>query len=191
MIMSRKDFADLLEVQDKYLCPSNFEHLKGGAEERGYKLLSIEGKGKKAIYYVEPLEEDLPNEVWKPFPLAPEYLISNMGRVKHPKGGILKGTNNKGYVRTRIRDLGQLPNHRMVMITFQPISNNEDYVVDHINGKRDDNRLENLRWVFQTENIQFSDENNTQMKEIVAKLVQKYGYEETKVKLNALLEENL
>lgn len=191
MIMSRKDFADLLEVQDKYLCPSNLEHLKNGAEERGYKLLSIEGRGKKAVYYVEPLEEELPNEVWKPFPLAPDYLISNMGRVKHPKGGILKGTNNKGYIRTRIKDLGQLPNHRMVMITFQPISNNEDYVVDHINGKKDDNRLENLRWVFQTENIQFSDENNTQIKEIIAKLVQKYGYNETKAKLNAILEENL
>ena len=191
MIMSRKDFADLLEVQDKYLCPSNLEHLKSGAEERGYKLLSIEGRGKKAVYYVEPLEEELPNEVWKSFPLAPDYLISNMGRVKHPKGGILKGTNNKGYIRTRIKDLGQLPNHRMVMITFQPISNNEDYVVDHINGKKDDNRLENLRWVFQAENAQFSDENNTQIKEIVAKLVQKYGYKETKAKLNALLEENL
>ena len=191
MIMSRKDFADLLEVQDKYLCPSNFEHLKNGAEERGYKLLSIEGRGKNAVYYVEPLEEELPNEIWKSFPLAPNYLVSNMGRVKHPKGGILKGTSNKGYIRTRIKDLGQLPNHRMVMMTFQPVSNDKDYVVDHINGKKDDNRLENLRWVFQAENAQFSDENNTQMKEIIAKLVQKYGYEETKAKLNAILEENL
>lgn len=34
----------------------------------------------------------------------------------------------------------------------------------------------------------FCDENNTQMKEIIAKLVQKYGYEETKLKLLELLD---
>lgn len=76
------------------------------------------------------------------------------------------------------------------MITFNPIDNYENYVVDHINGIRTDNRLCNLRWVYQAENAQFSDKNNTEIREIVAKLVQKYGYDEIKNKLNALLEGN-
>ena len=77
----------------------------------------------------------------------------------------------------------------MVMLTFNPIENAEMFAVDHINGKRQDNRLVNLRWVLQSENMQFCDENNTEIKEIIAKLVQKYGYEETKTKLLTILDE--
>ena len=73
-------------------------------------------------------------------------------------------------------------------MSFSPIERPQNFVVDHINGKRGDNRLENLRWVFQTENAQFSDENNTEIKEIIAKLVQKYGYAEAKSKISALLD---
>lgn len=189
MTLNRNEFAQLLEVQERYLCPSNFQHLQGGAEERGYYLLEMIGKGKNAKYILEPIEAEIDGEVWKNLPLAPEYQVSNMGRIKHPKGGILKGTTSKGYVRTRVKDLGQLPNHRMVMLAFAPIENAENYVVDHINGIKTDNRFENLRWVFQSENAHFSDINNTEMREIIAKLVQKQGYETTKQQLLALLEQ--
>ncbi len=187
MFISRKEFGQIMQVSDKYLCPSNFVHLQGGAKQRGYNLISIQGKGKTARYEIEPLLDTLPNEEWRECPLAPEYKISNLGRVKHPKGGILSGTNNKGYIRTRIADLGQLPNHRLVMLTFCPIDNPENYVVDHINGIKSDNRLSNLRWVLQSQNIEFCDQNYTELNEILGKLVQKYGYEELKQQLLLLL----
>ena len=191
MLLSREETAKLLQVTEKYLCPSNFERIQGGAKLKGYNLISIQGRGKNAIFEIEPIQNDYEDEIWKPFPLESSYLVSNYGRIKNPQDGILKGTVNKGYLRTRIKGLGQLFNHRMVMLTFNPIENAEMFSVDHINGKRQDNRLINLRWVLQSENMQFCDKNNTEIKEIIAKLVQKYGYNKTKAKLNAILEENL
>jgi hypothetical protein len=41
--------------------------------------------------------------------------------------------------------------HRLVAMKFLPRVEGKD-VVDHINGKRDDNRVENLRWATVTEN---------------------------------------
>lgn len=187
MFYSREETAELLNVSSKYLCPSNFNHLQQGALEKGYTVISMSGKGKHAVFEIEKTQIDLPGEEWKSIPFAPDYAVSNLGRVKNPKGGISPGTDNHGYIRTRIGNLGQFFNHRLVMLTFNPIENPDLFAVDHINGKRNDNRLENLRWVFYSENTQFSDQNNTEMKEIIAKLVQKYGYSITKQKLLELL----
>ena len=73
-------------------------------------------------------------------------------------------------------------------MSFNPIDCYQNFVVDHIDGKRNNNNLSNLRWVFQRENAQFSDQNNTKINEIIAKLVQKYGYNDTKEKLLSLLD---
>lgn len=188
MIYTREQTAKLLGVQERYLVPSNIQHIVKGAKLKGFQLTWIGGRGKNSQFEIIKIEhENILNEQWKPYPLATDYLVSNMGRVKHPQGYLLQGTKNKGYIRVRIKDQGQVFLHRIVMITFNPIENAEHFSVDHINGIKDDNRLENLRWVYQSENMQFCIENNTQMKEIIAQLVQKYGYEETKAKLLQLL----
>lgn len=93
---------------------------------------------------------------------------------------VYKCINNNGYITIRPSHGGEsFMAHRLIMQTFYPIENSNQYVVDHINGKRDDNRLENLRWCYQKENMQARDINNYQIKEILGRIIQKFGYQQT------------
>lgn len=81
------------------------------------------------------------------------YLVSNMGRIKsfqsNSKGKILKGNvDSNGYIRYNliIKSIStHITIHRIVAIHF--ISNPHSYtIVDHINGDKFNNTVENLRW---------------------------------------------
>lgn len=62
----------------------------------------------------------------------------------------LGSKQNKGYLRVRINYKEYLV-HRLVAETFIP-NPEEKQQVDHINRDREDNRVENLRWVDSCEN---------------------------------------
>lgn len=70
-------------------------------------------------------------------------------RYKYIRGYVNVGLSRGGRVKT-------LQVHRLVMKTFRPVPNQDNLQVNHINGKKDDNRLGNLEWVTASENIKHS-----------------------------------
>lgn len=82
-----------------------------------------------------------------------KYEISNLGNVRNIKTGkSLKQQNCQGY---KIVNIGKSMKrvHILVGNAFIPNPNNHP-IIDHINNDRSDNRIENLRWVNHSQNIQ-------------------------------------
>ena len=97
-------------------------------------------------------------EIWKPVKSSPNYEVSNLGSVKNIKTGkLLKvATNNYGYKlvclsNNSVKQTGYI--HRLVAEAF--IDTDLDTricVVNHIDGDKSNNTIENLEWATYTEN---------------------------------------
>ena len=98
------------------------------------------------------------SEIWKPcFNYENYFEVSNIGRVRKKDSlKILKQSKcKKGYMNIRLfvskENFKSHKVHRLVMNAFSEIKN--DPQVNHINGIKDDNRLENLEWSNNSKNI--------------------------------------
>lgn len=113
------------------------------------------------------------NERWRVVQENPYYMVSNLGRVRSldrkvesrgsartkPFSRLLKGqivkpfiVKSTGYLQIRLGKSGRRSVHRIVAMAFCP-GYRDGMVVNHKNGKPDDNRAENLEWVTPGENI--------------------------------------
>ena len=85
--------------------------------------------------------------IWKHKTRKRGPCTKEMKTRKNKDGYIMLGLNNNGKQKT-------LKLHRLLAIAFIPNDDPEKKIeIDHINGVRDDNRLENLRWVTHQENL--------------------------------------
>lgn len=113
-------------------------------------------------------------EVWKVIPgFDCWYEASNLGRIKSWRTRARLNTRSKrprildrigrvgGYQKIKLSHpiLGKIviPVHHLILATFC-CSRPANKVCDHINAVRDDNRLENLRWISAAENVRHTAE---------------------------------
>ena len=103
---------------------------------------------------LEYYTEDLPGEVWKPYK---QYLVSSEGRVRNTKrNNLLKPVITCGYYKVRLSENNLVQDwliHRLVYAIFNDDFDFSNYVIDHIDGNKLNNNINNLRKISNSENV--------------------------------------
>lgn len=105
--------------------------------------------------------ENIEGEEWRDIVgYEGKYMVSNIGRIKSFTHSFVKILRQpiarEGYCRITLSKKDNQKScsvHRLVAMAFLPNPLNKPQV-NHINSKRDDNRVENLEWCTATENLQ-------------------------------------
>lgn len=193
-----KELNILVNYDDKTGRSSGQQRLIPRCHNAGLEvqLAPEKGKGNQLLYEIIENNINLPNEEWVQCYCKKEYEVSNLGRVRKINGRKIVGKNltPQGYKtvctnKEGKRQTTQFWVHRLIYFSFHPelIPMEKDIVIDHINGKRDDNRLINLQPLTNAENSYKRDKDQVQIKSVLSQLIYKYNYE----KLGKILKELL
>ena len=93
------------------------------------------------------------DEEFRYYPLDPRYCIGNRGSVYslNYRKKLNSCEDKDGYLRYFVN--GPKGIHRLMMQTFNPIPNDAEMQINHIDGHKKNNNLNNLEWCTCQENI--------------------------------------
>lgn len=97
----------------------------------------------------------IPGEIWKECPNIPDIQVSDQGRLMRTSSqSIIDGyVTSGGYLTADISGVGTFSAHRLIAQTFLPNPENKPEV-NHKDGCKTHNAVNNLEWVTPTENMQ-------------------------------------
>lgn len=137
--------------------------------EHFHKEIKKNNLNRKTEYY----KEDLPNEQWIEAKNNSNYLVSNMGRIRHRiKNNLLRPVDTCGYYKIRLSKDGIITDwlvHKLVFYSFHSDIEEKNYCIDHIDGDKHNNKLDNLRKITISENVvnaYYSQRTNSNIKPI-------------------------
>lgn len=158
---------DTLEILEKYNSIEDASRwcYENGISKNCKSLLAeiggcIKGLNKTSGGFKWRLVEqpDLEGEVWKEIVIEGKdtsgYYVSNLGRFKNRKGIIMKDykPHHSGYIYLRV-NIDKYALHRLVALMFIDNPHNKP-AVNHIDGNKLNNCVDNLEWVTIQENNQ-------------------------------------
>lgn len=136
-------------------------------------------------YHIGYSQKQVENEIsiWRAPDPSLDVEVTADGRVRKKSTKTIKQPtyDNLGYLYITLSQNGTYKMyrvHRLVAQAFLP-NYDEHLVIDHLNGIRDDNRVENLGVKTQQENLRARDENNAPLYEELRRLIKTYGYTKT------------
>lgn len=90
------------------------------------------------------------------------YEISNLGNIRNKNTGIIRKLhpNEKGYLQCKLmlndNSMKTFKIHRLVACSFLGDYSDTDLEVNHIDGNKSNNRVDNLEWVTKQYNVKHS-----------------------------------
>ena len=187
---------------------TNFPLLCSRQLEKGF-LITKRGKGVNALYDVEKVipqkiskeefstyekpqqSQNIEGEKWIECFINKKYEVSNLGKIRRKDNhNLMKGSKTKsGYIRVCFwenKKQKYYSLHQLILQSFSPIEDYSAYTVNHINGIRSDNRLENLEWCTSEENTLAMLAHRQDLNKELTRIIQKIGYDKTLELLKSL-----